>query len=241
MKPLKCRPLWGKARGKELWTVALFALAGLLLVAFLGNTKSAREWAALEKSLYLEQSQNDYLQGRQAALQAAVDDARQSRAARDANGAKYAALLEEARQVAGLTQMQGEGVEVTLQDAPRQNLIEGVDLSFFIVHDEDLLYLVNALRAAGAKGISINGERILGDSPILCRGPSIYISRLSFIPPYEVLAIGDQETLLAAAREAQFRYLGIVYTAKGRDLVLLPAGKEKKKYAYANATHKEGT
>ena len=62
----------------------------------------------------------------------------------------------EAKQVFGLTNIEGEGIVVTLTDADERS------------YDyKDLLNLVNELRAAGAKAISINNKRIVNMTDIV--------------------------------------------------------------------------
>ena len=43
-------------------------------------------------------------------------------------------------------------------------------MGYYIVHDSDLLEVVNELRAAGAEAVAINGVRIIGSSRISCGG-----------------------------------------------------------------------
>ena len=45
----------------------------------------------------------------------------------------------------------------------------------YIIHDDDLLRVINELRAAGAEAIAINGERIVAMSEIRCAGPTLSV------------------------------------------------------------------
>ena len=47
--------------------------------------------------------------------------------------------------------------------------------NLYIIHDDDLLRVINELRAAGAEGIAINGERIVAMSEIRCAGPTLSV------------------------------------------------------------------
>lgn len=101
--------------------------------------------------------------------------------------------------VLGLTDVNGEGVEITLQD--NQNITEetaNLDISFYVVHDIDLLSVVNELKNAGAEAISINGERIISSTSITCAGNVAQINGEKVGAPFIIKAIGDSTTLYEA-------------------------------------------
>lgn len=101
-----------------------------------------------------------------------------------------------ARQIAGLTQLQGSGVEVTLAPLKRDGQEQAENL--FTVRDEDLLRVVNELRAAGAEALAINGQRIVTTSEIRLAGSFIDVNLTRITPPYSVLAIGAPDQLESA-------------------------------------------
>ena len=96
--------------------------------------------------------------------------------------------LSEAKQTFGLTNIEGEGIIVTLTDTDEK------------VYDyKDLLSLVNELRAAGAKAISINNQRIVNMSDIAnVNYRYIMINNTRITSPYTVKAIGDKTYLKSA-------------------------------------------
>ncbi|SFG28809.1 Uncharacterized conserved protein YlxW, UPF0749 family [Desulfotomaculum arcticum] len=108
--------------------------------------------------------------------------------------------LDRAREEAGLTELQGPGVEVTLNDS--NNVLQpGENPNFYVLHDGDVLSILNELKAAGAKAISINGQRLISTSEVRCIGPTILVNknqRLS--PPFIVYALGNPETLAGALK-----------------------------------------
>ena len=65
----------------------------------------------------------------------------------------------------------------------------------YIIHDDDLLRVINELRAAGAEAIAINGERIVAMSEIRCAGPTLSVNNNRSAPPYEIKAIGNPNNL----------------------------------------------
>jgi uncharacterized protein YlxW (UPF0749 family) len=107
--------------------------------------------------------------------------------------------LDKYKELAGLSDVEGPGIIVTINDGNTQ-LQPGADQNAFLVHDEDLLNIVNELRAAGAEAISINDQRLVATSEIRMIGNTIDINSVRFTPPYVVKAIGNPDTLEAALR-----------------------------------------
>lgn len=99
--------------------------------------------------------------------------------------------------LAGLTNVSGPGITVTLNDSTVKT-DPSQDVSSYILHDSDLRTVVNELCSAGAEAISINGERIIATSEIRCVGPTIIVNGNKYSPPYVIRAIGDAQMLEAA-------------------------------------------
>lgn len=105
--------------------------------------------------------------------------------------------LNKALQDAGLTNVRGTGVTVVLEDSTKN--IEGVyDLNAYLVHDEDIMKVVNELRSAGAEAISVNNQRIISTSEIRCAGTTIFINGERVGAPFIIKAIGDPALLESA-------------------------------------------
>lgn len=97
---------------------------------------------------------------------------------------------------AGITALEGPGITISLDDnnsglssAPTD------DPNRYVVHYENLLYIVNDLRNAGAEGVGINGQRIVVSSEIRCVGNVILVNTTRLAPPFEITAIGDPVAL----------------------------------------------
>ncbi|MFI3114521.1 MAG: DUF881 domain-containing protein [Clostridia bacterium] len=58
--------------------------------------------------------------------------------------------------------------------------------------------VINELRAAGAEAISINGERILATSEIICAGSTVSVNNRKYSAPYSIKAIGNSSELYGA-------------------------------------------
>ena len=97
---------------------------------------------------------------------------------------------------AGLTALEGPGVTITLDD--NKNILIGDDPNRYVIHYENLLFIINDLRNAGAEAISINGQRIVVSSEIRCVGNVILINTTRLAPPFEISAIGNPTTLAEA-------------------------------------------
>lgn len=126
-------------------------------------------------------------------------DAMRAELDRTAAGPEQEALkgqLEKYRIEAGLTAVTGPGVEVTLNDS-NAPVEPGEDPNLYVLHDIDVLWVLNELRAAGAEALSINGQRVLATSEIRCTGPTILINKNQRLtPPFVISAIGNQDNLI---------------------------------------------
>ena len=96
----------------------------------------------------------------------------------------------------GLVAVAGPGVQVILNDSldvVRENLDVNNDA---LVHASDLRDVINLLRVSQAEAISINGQRILINSPISCVGNSILVNNSNLLPPFQIEAVGDASVLI---------------------------------------------
>ncbi|MFR2534088.1 MAG: DUF881 domain-containing protein [Clostridia bacterium] len=101
----------------------------------------------------------------------------------------------------GLTNVEGEGIEITLKDDPnatRESISILDDISNHLVHDSDLRMIVNELKNAGAEAISINGQRIVSTTGIMCIGNVIKVNDEKVGSPFVIKAIGFPEMLTTA-------------------------------------------
>jgi uncharacterized protein YlxW (UPF0749 family) len=113
---------------------------------------------------------------------------------RDSNLDSKLEMIKRYRVMAGLTDVKGSGLTITMRDAGAR---ENADPSLFIIHDMDILSILNVLRESGAQAISINGERILPISEIMCAGPTVRVNRNRYTVPYIINVIGPAEKLTA--------------------------------------------
>ena len=104
--------------------------------------------------------------------------------------------LKENNKLLGLSEVKGAGVIIKLDDnrAVKQEEILG-DASNYLVHEEDLLQIVNELFNTGADAVSINDKRIVSTTSILCDGNIIRINGEITGVPITIKAIGYPERL----------------------------------------------
>lgn len=98
---------------------------------------------------------------------------------------------ERARVLAGLTEVVGDGVVITLNDA--SEIVNGI--SDPLLHDSSLFEVLNEIKKAQPVAISVNGERIISATEIICAGPTTRINRNRYAVPYEIKVIGDSKKI----------------------------------------------
>jgi len=99
--------------------------------------------------------------------------------------------LEILRRATGFTELSGPGLQVTLDDAPESGTLPGSNILLGKVQDSDVQSVVNGLWAAGATGISINGQRLTALSAIRNAGEAILVDYRPLSPPYRVAAVSN--------------------------------------------------
>ena len=106
--------------------------------------------------------------------------------------------IKKGNKMIGLTEVTGSGVIVTLSDGKKDATT--LNASDIIVHDTDILSVINELKNAGAEAIAINDQRIVPTSSISCGGNIIDINGEKVGAPFEIKAIGLPEQLAALSR-----------------------------------------
>lgn len=133
-----------------------------------------------------------------------LEEVRQAATKDDETATAKEKELKENNMLLGNTDVEGEGVEVVLQDAP--NTGNALNPSYRIIHFGDIQWVVNELKNAGAEAIEINGQRIVSTSAITCEGNIIKINEERVGSPFVIKAIGEKY-LLHSALERSGSYL----------------------------------
>ncbi len=97
--------------------------------------------------------------------------------------------LERAEIMAGMVDVSGDGIIITVKDSTIENTIG--DMNNYIIHDTDLLSIINELCDSGAEAISLNNERIISTSEIRCAGATVSVNNNRYAQPFTIKAIGD--------------------------------------------------
>lgn len=147
--------------------------------------------------------------------------------------------LQMLKALAGETPLEGKGVEVYIDDSTLATK-PGENQNLYIIHDEDLLRVVNELRAAGAEAISLNGQRLTSISEIRCVGPTVLVNETRVAAPFSISAIGNPQTLESALKIRggvldNFKFWGIRADVKKSDKVKVPAAKKSHSFEFAKA------
>lgn len=106
--------------------------------------------------------------------------------------------LQETKEFAGLTEVEGPGVRVVLKDDPRAQQatqLGATPTPDMIIHDTDVLRVVNELFAAGSEAIAVDGIRVASGSSFRCVGPTILVNDMKIAAPITIEAIGDGKEL----------------------------------------------
>ena len=136
----------------------------------------------------------------------------------------------------GLTEVTGPGVIITLSDS-KKDASSVLNPNMLLVHDVDILGVVNELKNAGAEAISINEQRIVPTTSISCGGNIIDINSEKVGAPFVIKAIGLPEQLAGLSRPGG--YLEILEAAsigvelKKSNNITIPKYTGLIKYEYA--------
>ncbi len=212
------------------WILLMFGVVmGFMLAIQFRITRDMQSTPNLDRPIALTQELDEARNSRDQ-LQAKVDELR-NQLDSAVTGPELSRLkkeLEEARQEAGMKEVQGAGVEVTLNDSNKV-LLPGENPNFYVLHDGDVLRVLNELKAAGAKAISLNGQRIISTTEVRCIGPTILVNKNQRIsPPFIISAVGDPETLSSSLKMKNgvidyLQFWGIQVDVKKIDKLTVPA------------------
>lgn len=102
----------------------------------------------------------------------------------DSNALKKQDEIKKNNDIIGLTEIVGQGVIITIRTNQIDNKLK-----------EDIYSIINELKNSGAEAISINDERIIFNSSIICNENNIEVNGVIIQSPFEIKAIGDTKLL----------------------------------------------
>ena len=133
--------------------------------------------------------------------------------------------LKENNSLLGLTEIKGEGIIIKLDDNRK---VEGdeINVSQYLVHEEDLLHVINELYNAGAEAVSINGNRIVSTTSVLCDGNIIRVNGKIITVPITIKAICSKSIYNTLIRPQGYLQLmaneGVVVNIESSDEITIP-------------------
>jgi uncharacterized protein YlxW (UPF0749 family) len=175
-------------------TAVTLAALGFLLVIAYQQTVADEPEATEARDTLIQQVQNrrsdtDSLQNSADRLSDEVARLRETEL-----GGAAVARLRDLEAETGLAPVQGSGVKVTIGDGPTPiNPVTGNRSTEARVRDSDLQLATNALWAAGAEAIAVNGQRLTATSTIRQAGEAILVDFQPVTTPYTILAIGPDK------------------------------------------------
>lgn len=129
--------------------------------------------------------------------QVELEERRKNSAATSEEAKNLEKKLTELNRVLGYTEVKGKGVIITLKDATEDQVVTVKDS---VVHDWDVLSIVNELFNAGAEAVSVNNQRIISTTAINCAGTVITINNQKVSVPFVIKAIGGDGMYDTVAR-----------------------------------------
>lgn len=151
-----------------------------------GTTLSGN--SELIDEVFSEQEKYDYLYKQLEKTEEKLEEVRTEATAGNQEDLEKENELKQNNMLLGLTEVKGEGIIIILDD---NRNVEGdeLNLSQYIVHEEDLLQVINELYNAGAEAISINEHRITNTTAIRCDGNIIRVNGQIITVPITIKAI----------------------------------------------------
>jgi uncharacterized protein YlxW (UPF0749 family) len=182
------------------------AVAGLLLAVTYNQAAASAQGreqvrAALVDDIRRDSDETDELAAQLETLTGEVTSTRDELLAASAVGQRALDELARAERGAAAVPVTGPGLLVTLANADPEADDDPVGGGTAEedprgrVRDGDLQLVVNALWAAGAEAVSINGQRLGPTTAIRFAGEAVLVDFRPVTNPYEVSAIGDPDTL----------------------------------------------
>ena len=186
------------------WLVPVAALvAGALFASSVRASQGEdlrTDQAELSDLIRAQNRSNEDRAGRLDELQAEVDAATANLAPGNVATQNLERQANELAAAAGRTPVEGPAVQVRLDDAKLMGgeVPAGADPDDYVIHQQDVQAVVNALWAGGAEAMMLQDQRVISTSAVRCVGNTLILQGRVYSPPYVITAIGDQEAMQRA-------------------------------------------
>ena len=190
-------------RRPTVWSavVPLVALAAGLLFALSAATARGTDLRSsggdLPGLIRDQTRQNTVLADRVARLRAEVDRLSAEQAPGDLRVTQLTRQADTLMLAAGTQAVSGPTVRVSLTDAKNvpSVLPDGISVDDYVVHQQDVQAVVNALWEGGAEAMMLMDQRIISTSAVRCVGNTLILQGRVYSPPYVISALGNQNNL----------------------------------------------
>jgi uncharacterized protein YlxW (UPF0749 family) len=238
-------------RRPTLWSAAvpLVALAAGVLFATSATTAKGTDLRSsgtdLPELIRSETRQNAVEAARLQRLQSEVDRLSSQQSPGDLRVRQLTTKADALELAAGTQPVRGAVVEVSLDDAKNipDPLPDDVPLDYYVVHQQDVQAVVNALWRGGAEAMMLMDQRVISTSAVRCVGNTLILQGRVYSPPYRIRAMGDPKALQQALADDRavrdYRdwadSIGLGYDVRTRLDVTFPAYAGSVKLAHASA------
>lgn len=153
--------------------------------------------------------------------------------------------VEKYKIASGKETVYGSGVEVLVDDGTR-DLFYGEDINNLLVHDLDIIMIINELNRCGAEAVSVNGQRVTPNTAISCSGYTVRINGEVYARPFRIKAIGDGKRMAAALVDpdgygTSLKNWGVQFEVKLSDDITIDAVSKDYIYKYMTKLQGEGS
>lgn len=136
----------------------------------------------------------------------------------------------------------GPGIEVQLWDAPIPvEYPPNMEPDDYVVHQQDLEVVINAMWAGGAEAVTVQGHRLAANTAVRCVGNVLIIGGNVYSPPYRVAAIGDpfelEQAIYASERVQTYLWyadaIRLGWSLEPMEEIVAPADERNLSFEYA--------
>ncbi|MDR1616490.1 MAG: DUF881 domain-containing protein [Syntrophomonadaceae bacterium] len=232
-----------QSRGAQISIAVVCMILGIMLAvqynttvfhkaSMIPTTQSIENIAAMLDSSTKE---NEALNEKVASLTLQLDNVRQV----DQALADLQKELVNTQKIAGLSELEGPGLVITVNDRPN-NLQNNNNPNEDLIHEADLLMLINELKASGAEAITLNNERITAMTEVRCAGPVIIVNQNRIGTPFVISAMGNPDLLesgmnLGGGIFRQLKFQGFEISMEKSELIQMPANNQQPKFVFGKS------
>lgn len=146
--------------------------------------------------------------------------------------------METVKMGAGAVSVQGSGIIINVDDTRPAIPLGNKNPNLYRIKDEDILKILNELRAAGAEAIAINNQRLIASSEFRAVGSFFSVNNKNIDTPLEIKAIGDpaaleNSLLMKGGVIETLQFWGIRVNVKQQDNIKIPGFKGTFHFNYA--------